>query len=154
MDMEFDKTAKPLTGNVVVNTSAAREHVAEIERSVRTIKERCRCVINVLPFKFLHKLIVTNVGYFAVLWLNAFPVKSGVSTEHSPRAIVVRTNLNYKKHCRIIFGSYVEAHDEPDATNTMIPRTHECIALGPTGNFNGTHKFFCINTGLVLKRRN
>jgi hypothetical protein len=154
MDMEFDKTVEPLMGNVVVNTSAAREHIAEIERSIRTIKERCHCVIRVLPFKFLHKLIVTNVIYFAVLWLNTFPVKSGVSAEHSPRAIVVRTNLDYKKHCRIIFGSYVEAHDKPDATNSMIPRTHECIALGPTRNFNGTHKFFCINTGLVLKRRN
>jgi hypothetical protein len=89
-----------------------------------------------------------------VLWLNAFRVKSGVSAEHLPRAIVVRTNLDWKKHCKIPFGTYVEAHDEPDVTNSMIPRTHECIALGPTENFNGTHKFFCLDTSLVLKRRN
>jgi hypothetical protein len=154
MDMEFDKTVEPLMVEVTVNTSAAREHVAKIEQSIRTVKERTRCVICVLPFKFLHKLIVTNVVYFSVLWLNAFSVKSGVSAEHSPRAIDVRTNLDWKKHCKIPFGTYVEAHDEPDVTNSMIPRTHECIALGPTGNFNGNHKLFCLNTRLVLKRRN
>jgi hypothetical protein len=39
MDMEFDKTAEPLMGDVAVNMSTAREHIAEIERSIRTIKE-------------------------------------------------------------------------------------------------------------------
>ena len=32
-------------------------------------------------------------------------------------------------------------------------RTHEAIALGPTGNLQGSVKFYCINTGRVLKRR-
>ena len=35
----------------------------------------------------------------------------------------------------------------------MVPRTHEAIALGPTGNLQGSVKFYCINTGQVLKRR-
>ena len=51
------------------------------------------------------------------------------------------------------FGSYVEAHDDPTVTNDMTPSTHESIALGPTGNMQGTQKVFCINTGKVLKRR-
>ena len=38
-------------------------------------------------------------------------------------------------------------------TNMMMPRTHEAIALGPTGNLQGSVKFYCINTGRVLKRR-
>jgi hypothetical protein len=44
MDMEFDKTVEPLMADVTVNTSAAQEHVAEIERSIRTVKERARCI--------------------------------------------------------------------------------------------------------------
>ena len=44
-------------------------------------------------------------------------------------------------------------HNEKDPTNDNVPRTHEAIALGPTGNFNGTYKFFCLKIGRVLKRR-
>ena len=50
-------------------------------------------------------------------------------------------------------GTYCEVHDEPVPTNTMTPRTHEAIALGPTGNLQGSVKFYCLNTGRVLKRR-
>jgi hypothetical protein len=50
-------------------------------------------------------------------------------------------------------GTYCEVHDEPVPTNTMAWRTHEGIALGPTANLQGIVKFFCINTGRVLKRR-
>ena len=35
----------------------------------------------------------------------------------------------------------------------MTPRMHECIALGPTGNLQGSVKFYCLTTGRVLKRR-
>ncbi len=44
-------------------------------------------------------------------------------------------------------------HDEPTPTNMMTPQTHEAIALGPTGNLQGSVKFYCIHTGRVLKRR-
>jgi hypothetical protein len=35
----------------------------------------------------------------------------------------------------------------------MAPRTHAAIALGPTGNLQGSVKFYCITTGRILKRR-
>jgi hypothetical protein len=35
----------------------------------------------------------------------------------------------------------------------MTPRMHKCIALGPTGNLQGSVKFYCLTTGRVLKRR-
>jgi hypothetical protein len=35
----------------------------------------------------------------------------------------------------------------------MVPRMHNGIALGPTGNLQGTVKFYCLNTGHMLKRR-
>jgi hypothetical protein len=35
----------------------------------------------------------------------------------------------------------------------MVLRTHEGIALGPIENLQGTVKFYCLNTGHVLKRR-
>lgn len=36
----------------------------------------------------------------------------------------------------------------------MEPRTHPAIALGPSGNLQGSVKFFSLETGCVLRRRN
>ena len=43
--------------------------------------------------------------------------------------------------------------DEPSPLNTMTPRMHKAIAVGPTGNLQGLVKFFCLNTGRILKQR-
>ena len=61
--------------------------------------------------------------------------------------------MDSKKHCRVLPGSYCEVHGEPNPTNTTVSRTHEGISLGPTGNLQGSVKFYCLNTGRVLKRR-
>ena len=50
-------------------------------------------------------------------------------------------------------GTYCKVHDEPIPSNTMAPRTHGAIALGPTGNMLGSVKFYSLTTGRVLKRR-
>jgi hypothetical protein len=152
MDGEFEKI-KSLMPTVECNTTAAKEHVSEAERTIRTVKERTRGLLATLPFSNIPRRVKIEFVYFMVLWMNAFPVKSGISTTFSPRELMMRWRLDYKKHCRVMPGTYCEVHDEPLPTNTMAWRTHEGIALGPTGNLQGSVKFFCINTGRVLKRR-
>ena len=71
MDMEFKKVSDELD-IVTVNTSAAREHIAEIECRIRLIKEHTRSVISNLPFKFLREQMIAHLVYFVVTWLNAF----------------------------------------------------------------------------------
>ena len=61
--------------------------------------------------------------------------------------------MDAKKHCRVLPGSYCEVNEEPNTTNTTVSRTHEGIALVPTGNLQGSVKFYCLNTGRVLKLR-
>jgi hypothetical protein len=72
--------------------------------------------------------------YFMVLWLNAFPVKNGLSSVFSPRELLVRWRMDYSKHCRVLPVTYCEVHDEPPPSNTMMPWMHEAIAMEPTGN--------------------
>jgi hypothetical protein len=36
--------------------------------------------------------------------------------------------------------------------NTLRPHTHPCIALGPSGNLQGSVKSFDLETGMVVKR--
>ena len=78
MDMEFDKI-KDLVGFLEVNTTAAREHVGDVERQIRLIKERTRCVTTDLPFDPIPKMVLIHMIYSVCFWLNAFPIKSGTA---------------------------------------------------------------------------
>eukprot|EP00956_Cyclotella_meneghiniana_P009213 scaffold12647_cov40-Cyclotella_meneghiniana.AAC.2 len=138
MDMEFKKLEDGTT-EVMINTTAAREHVTDIERYIRSIKDRCRSVMSELPYKeCMPDVFVIFLLKFVILWMNAFPAKNGVSDEFSPREIVTGLRLDYKKHCQARFGAYVEASYDADITNTMNDRTAPCIVLGPTGNVQGS----------------
>jgi hypothetical protein len=152
MDNEFEKL-RPLVPGININTTAAKEHVPEIERRIRVIKERGRALLNTLPFNQMPQVILIELIYHVVLWLNAFPSKSGISETLSPREIVLRHKLDFKRHCRAPFGSYCEAHDELEPTNNMVSRSMPSIVLGPTGNLQGTYKFFSLVTGKKIKRR-
>ncbi len=120
MDQEFDKV-KDACKMVEINTTAARKHVGKIERFIRTIKERSRALVLDLPYTMLPCQVVIHLVYFAVLWLNSLPAAAGVSDKYYPREIVLSRKLDFKKHCKTTFGSYVEAHDNPTITNTMRP---------------------------------
>ena len=153
MDGEFEKI-KDLVPRLECNTTAAKEHVrSEAEWGIRTIKERVRGLVTTLPFEHIPRRMKIKFVYFCVLWLNAFPVKSSISSAHSPRELLVHWKLDYTRHCRVLPGTYCEVHDEPSPSNTMAPRTHAAIALGPTGNMQGSVKFYCLTTGRVLRRR-
>ena len=62
MDQEFAKLESSFD-LVEINTTAAREHVGEIEQSIRTIKKRARAISTVLPFSVLPKQIVIHLVY-------------------------------------------------------------------------------------------
>ncbi len=122
MDQEFDKVEEACD-MVEINTTAAREHVGEIKRFIRTIKERSCTLVSDLPYNILPHQITIHLVYFAVLWLNSLPAATRVSKKYSPREIVLGRKLDFDKHCKATFGSYIEAHKDPTITNTMRSRT-------------------------------
>ena len=129
----------------------AKEHGSEAEHTIKTLKERTRGLLGTLPFENLPQRTKIEFVYFMVLWMNAFPVKSGMSDKISPCELLLHRRLNNKKHCRVELGTYCEVHNEPTQTNTMTPQMHEAIALGPTGDLQGSVKLYYIHTGRVLK---
>ncbi len=133
MDREFEKI-KDLVPRLKCNTTTAKEHVSEAEQGIQTIKEHARGVITTLLFKHVPRRMKIEFIYFCILWLNAFPVKSGISSTHSLRELIVHWKFDYKQHCRVEPGTYCEVHDEPMPSNTIAPRTHVVIELGPTRN--------------------
>ena len=71
-----------------INTTVAREHVSEIERELRQIKERMICTSSKFPFQFIPTMVLINTVYNVGLWLNTFLLRSGITGRFSPREIV------------------------------------------------------------------
>ncbi len=55
MDMEFKKLRDKLL-NVILNTTAAREHMGEIKRKIQVVKERARSTIAFCPTNYCRSL--------------------------------------------------------------------------------------------------
>ncbi|KAG7345084.1 hypothetical protein IV203_032615 [Nitzschia inconspicua] len=128
-----------------LNPCSANEHVPEVERMIRTIKDRIRSVYVTLPYRHLPRLMVKRLVANAVLWWNALPAPDSVSDVHSLRYLLVGRELTYDKHVRLEFGSYVQTHE--DHTNDMRQRTLGAICLGPMGNSQGGHYFMSLTSG-------
>jgi hypothetical protein len=69
---------------VECNTTAAKEHVSKAEHSIRMVKERTQGIVMTLPFTRIPLHMKIEFVYFTVLWLNAFPVKMGISSTYLP----------------------------------------------------------------------
>jgi hypothetical protein len=134
-----------------LNTTTKGEHVPEIERYIRTTKDRCRCVYTTVPFDRIPSLMTVELVYASVVfWLNMSPSNDGVSDTISPRGLITGLKLDYNKHCRIAFGAYAQTHEEHD--NIMATRTIGAITVRPMGNEQRGYYFMSLSTGKWLKR--
>jgi hypothetical protein len=90
--LEADREFTCITNNVLpinLNIADADDHVHEVERSVRTIKERVRCTaVQGLPFRRIPKMMTRGIVEGAHKSLNQFPAKNGASDILSPLTIM------------------------------------------------------------------
>jgi len=122
----FEKV-RNLLQQIECNTAAAKEHVSEVERRIRTDKEQTRVLLAALPFEHLLWCMKIKFIYFMVLWINVFPVKNMISSVYLPRELLVRWRMDCKKHCQVLPGTYCEVHDKPPPSNTMTPQTNKAM---------------------------
>jgi hypothetical protein len=157
-DNEFRKVMDPLSARqdppIKMNYAAAQEHVPRAERNNRVIQERVRAAYHRFPFTHLPRILVKYLVMESTKKLNFFPNKNGVSKYFSPRMIMHQENLDYARHCKYQIGEYLQAHDEPNHTNTNAPRSLDCIYLRPMDNAQGGHELLHLQTNCVVKRRN
>ena len=94
--------------------------------------------------------------YFVVMILNV-PIRTfaegGITAHYSPREIVAKKVFDAAKHCRTRFGQYVEASRDADVMNDMEPRTNPCIAVGTSGNRQGSLLCFKLTNAKVVVRQ-
>ena len=156
-DNEFHAVMDPLaaqqTPPIAMNYANPQEHVPEAERNNRTIQERVRAAYHRLPYTHLPRIMVKYLVMEATRKLNLFPARHGVSKYYSPRMILHQQNIDYERHCKFTFGMYVQAHNEPDPSNTNAPRSLDCIYLRPTSSAQGGHDCLHLQTNAKITRR-
>jgi hypothetical protein len=147
--LEADQELKCITNGVlptILNVADADDHVHEVERSIRTIKERTRCTVQGLPFRRMPKIMLRAAVEGAHKALNQFPAKNGASREMSPLTIMTGQPRPDFNDFKIEFGAYALVFEDNDPTNTMKRRATGAIALTPTENTQGGHYFMSLTT--------
>ena len=115
MDGEFEAMRGDLADlGIALNETAKDEHVRDIERFIRTLKERMQAIYNTLPFKHVPPRVVIKMAKHAVYWLNAFPHPNGVVSDSlsSPRTIITGQTVDFNRHCKYEFGQYIQTHEQ------------------------------------------
>jgi hypothetical protein len=90
--------------------------------------------------------------FYAVKLLNYFPAKGGVSEIYGPKTIMSGEIIDFKK-ISLPFSTYCQVHEEKLQQNSLADRTLGAISLEPSGNAQGGHKFFTLNTSRVITCR-
>ena len=136
MDSQFVTMEASLNEvGIILTTTSNNEHVSEMERMIRVLKERVRGGYNTLKFKKMPGRLVVELVYWDTFWLNALYPSPSVLPNQSPRTVVTGRTTDFNLHCRYEFGEYVQTHEEHD--NSMRTRTVGALALCPTGNEQG-----------------
>ena len=99
-----------------------------------------------LTFPNFTRRITIELTKHVVMFLNDLPPKSRLSTAYIPRTIMTGKALDWKKICKFHFGAYAQVREDRNVTNTLQESTQGAICLGPTGNLQGTYKFFSLHT--------
>ena len=122
MDGQFQCLENHLSEEgITLNMCSKNEHVGEIERMIRTIKDRVRGIYATLDFIKIPGRLITELVYFCIFWLNAFHPGETIAVGMSPTPLVTGTTINYNPHYKYEFGTYVQTHEEHD--NSMNTRT-------------------------------
>jgi hypothetical protein len=72
----------------MLNTTAANEHVPDIEQYICRVKEQTRSTYTMLLYHHLPQIVLKHLVKSAVFWLNMFLTDDGVSKKYSPQYIM------------------------------------------------------------------
>lgn len=121
--MEFDCIKTEIL-SIRLNLTVHDNHVGEVERSIQTIKERVRSNVHSMPFKRLPKMMIDQLGQWAVTVLNQFPALDGISDTNSLLTIVTGRAIPDYHTMKIEFGLYAHVFEDNSPTNTNKARTN------------------------------
>ena len=135
---------------VHVDIAGAGQHVPVAEARIKLIKNVCRAVKSGIPWRIPPSLM-KHLVFYANGRINSVPSLSSTDVS-TPREIFWGTKLDFHKHLVLGFGDYAEVFNSSGADSSLNSRTVPCIALYPSGNAQGSWKFYSIETGQLVTR--
>ena len=147
---DTEDNAQLLKLGLIVDPVTAGEAVPRIERKIRTIKDKARCLTTTLPFKLARK-----VEDSAIIWatnrVNIMPTVN--SYEYiTPREKVYGRKIDARIDGKHGFGDYVQIINSK-TDNSMIERSRGAIALLPTENMDGSWYYYTLDNANTVRRR-
>ena len=136
---------------VLVETSAAGDHVEEAESPIRTVKERIRSVKAGLDFALTKRLVIELVSFIVSR------VNISIS-QHSvdglcPRVRLTGVIIDAHKELRIGYGYLVVARNKNVVSNDALAlRGEVCLTLRPVGNRQGSWRMMKLVNGKIVSR--
>jgi len=104
---------------IMSNIPSRNEPVPEIERHIRTVKERVHTTVNTLPSGKYPYILLVEAVYNTIFWLNCFPDNNIIHPTLSMHTIVSRLKINHKKNCTLQFGKNLQLHEPQN--NSLMP---------------------------------
>jgi hypothetical protein len=83
INIKFE-SLRNLMPSIAINMTAARKLISKIKRRIRLMKERGWGNSNTPPYKKIPQIMLIELIYHVVLWLNLFLMKSGLSKTLTP----------------------------------------------------------------------
>ena len=128
----------------------ANEHVGDVERSVRTVKDCTRYHVHRLPYIYYPKIMVAGMVTHVIKSLNQLPTESGIDTHLSPASLITGSPVPDFNNIMLNYGDYVQPYEPNTSGNDQSPRSIGAIDLYPR---NGkTWYFISLQTGKRVHR--
>ena len=108
VDIQFKALKDRSIFSVVINAMSRDEHAKKIERYDRVIKKRSTFFHAILPFDSLSRVMVMHLLKTAVLYVDDFVWKKGVSQTLSPLSIVKDAVLDFRLYFLVMHGKFLK----------------------------------------------
>ena len=104
-DNEFTKITEAVRP-IHVKLAARGEHVGDIKRKIRVVKERTRCNTNALAniYKQFPRVMINENLKDKVHWLNAFPPKDYIHPNTGPAGLILGNGKSDYNNLKLDFG--------------------------------------------------
>jgi hypothetical protein len=126
--------------------AARGEHVGDIKRKVRVVKERSRCttIANISVYKRMPRVMINENLKDKVSWLNVFKPKDYIHPVTVPSGMILGDKKSDYNNLKLDFGQYCQVYD--GTSNDQNSRSVAAIALRPRNN-RGSYYFMSLRTG-------
>ena len=144
----MEQLLKELPSVPKLDLAAKEEHVGDIERNIRYLKEKFRQLRHTLPFLQIPVVVIIWMVQVCTMTLNMFPRKGG-SKHYSPNMIVTNKGVSMDQ-LWIRFGLYAQVWEPSTQTNSMNMRQRGAIVLGPWTTLATSYMCLALDTGKII----